>query len=297
MNAFFKSVLGLSFIAGSAGLWITAPRTVPAETFTSLTGDATRGEQVFWTGGCASCHTAEDDAQEDRILLSGGKAFVTDFGTFYAPNITPDPAHGLGDWSAVDFANAMQAGVSPDGKHYYPAFPYTSYARLNPQDVVDLWAFMQTLPPSEVANRPHDVSFPFSIRRGLGIWKVLFSHPEPVVTGDLTTAQKRGQYLVEGPAHCGECHSPRNPLGGIDYTRWLGGAPNPSGKGTIPNITPAALDWSEADIAEYLSSGFTPEYDSAGGEMAEVIENTARLSDEDRAAIAAYLKAVPRISQ
>ncbi|MBT8154377.1 cytochrome c [Epibacterium ulvae] len=296
MRNVIRGFLGLGLIGAAAGFWITAPRTIDPQTIDGLTGDAARGEQVFWAGGCASCHASPSADSDDMILLTGGKAFATDFGTFYAPNITSDPTHGIGVWRQIDLANAILAGVSPSGKHYYPAFPYTSYARLNAQDVVDLWAFMQILPPSDVASKAHDVSFPFSVRRGLGLWKQLFAHPEPVVRTDLTAEQQRGQYLVEGTGHCGECHSPRNALGGIDYARWLGGAPNPSGKGTIPNITSGALDWSEGDIAEYLSSGFTPEFDSAGGEMAEVVENTARLPQSDRDAIAAYLKAVPPVS-
>jgi mono/diheme cytochrome c family protein len=112
---------------------------------------------------------------------------------------------------------------------------------------------------------------------------------------NLSQEEEQGRYLVEVLGHCAECHTPRNRLGGLQRARWLAGAPNPSGKGNIPNITPAALDWSVGDIAEYLSSGFTPEFDTAGGSMAEVIENTARLTDADRLAIAAYLKRVPAV--
>ena len=109
----------------------------------------------------------------------------------------------------------------------------------------------------------------------------------------LTEEQAQGRYLVEALGHCGECHTPRNALGGLDRQAWLTGAPNPSGKGKIPALSPDKLNWSQADIAEYLRSGFTPDYDTAGGEMADVIENTSKLSDADRAAIAAYLQIVP----
>jgi len=136
------------------------------------------------------------------------------------------------------------------------------------------------------------VGFPFSIRAGLGLWKAAFMPRGWVVTGDLPPDVARGRYLVEGLGHCGECHTPRNIAGGLQTTRWLNGAPNPNGRGTVPNITPAALDWSSADIVAYLETGFTPEYDSAGGHMAEVVENYAKLPAQDRAAVAAYLKRV-----
>jgi len=189
----------------------------------------------------------------------------------------------------------MRAGVSREGAHYYPAFPFTSYIKAAPQDIVDLHAFLATLPASDVASKPHDVGFPFNVRRLLGGWKMLFLSDEWMLVNAPTDRLERGRYLVEALGHCGECHTPRNELGGWDRSRWLGGAPNPSGKGNIPNITPGGLDWSEGDIAEYLKSGFTPEFDVAGGEMAEVVQNTAHLTDDDRAAIAAYLKAVPAV--
>ena len=193
----------------------------------------------------------------------------------------------------------MKRGVAPDGSHYYPAFPYTSYARMKPGDVADLWAYMRSLPGSDEANQPHQVGFPFNIRRGLGLWKLVFA-PDPTRPMATVTGEKElfGQYLVEGPGHCGECHTPRSMFGGLDQSRWMGGGPNPEGKGRIPNITSGGKDtssWSAADIAEYLKSGFTPDYDTAGGSMVDVIENTSRLSDEDRAAIAAYLKVIPKV--
>lgn len=281
-------------VVGLAGFWVfTMPRQLPADTFVDLEGDPEQGETVFWAAGCASCHSAPDAQEEDRLVLAGGRAFLSDFGTFHAPNISPSDA-GIAGWTLDDFGNAMMRGVSPSGTHYYPAFPFTSYVRAAPQDVADLFAFMQTLPPSDVEDVDHDVGFPFSIRRTLGGWKLLFFR-EDWVMQDLPEDLARGRYLVEALGHCAECHTPRNALGGLDKTRWLGGAPSPDGKGSIPNITPGALDWSEADIAAYLKTGFTPDFDSAGGEMAEVVQNMSHLSDADVAAIAAYLKAVPKV--
>lgn len=226
-------------------------------------------------------------------MLAGGRRFETDFGTFIAPNISSDPAAGIGSWSTLELANALIHGTGPKGQHYYPAFPYTSYTNMTAEDIVSLHAFLRTLPAVATESKAHEVGFPFSVRRALGVWKLLFMVPGWVVEGDLTDQQIRGRYLVEALGHCAECHTPRNGLGGLKRDLWLAGAPNPSGKGRIPGLTSDQLDWSDADIAEYLKSGFTPDYDSAGGEMVEVIENTSQLTDDDRLAIAAYLKVVP----
>ena len=286
-------VLGLAGFAVFAG--ITRPaRSDPAD-FAQVTGDAARGEQVFWAGGCASCHAAPGATGEAKLVLAGGLAFKTAFGTFHAPNISPDPEKGIGGWSVTDLDSAMRHGTSPEGAHYYPAFPYTSYVHATPQDVADLHAFLMTLPTSDVPSLPHQVGFPFNQRILLGGWKMLFLKSNWVVNGDLSPAEERGRYLVEGLGHCSECHTARNALGGRDLSRWLAGGPNPDGPGRIPNITPAVLDWSEADIAEYLRSGFTPDFDSAGGGMADVVTNIAHLTGDDRDAIAAYLKRVPAV--
>lgn len=279
----------------AAGVWaLTAPGRLPAGGLEGLTGDPARGELVFWAGGCASCHAAEGARDEARLVLSGGRRLASDFGTFIAPNISPHPDAGIGGWSLGDFATAMVLGVSPEGAHYYPAFPYTSYARATPQDIADLWAFLRRLPPDATPSAPHELVFPFSIRRAIGLWKLLYAGDGGFVLAEAATPEiERGRYLAEALAHCGECHTPRNALGGLDTARWLAGAPNPSGPGTIPNITPAKLAWSEADIAAYLATGFTPDFDTAGGHMAEVVRNLANLPEEDLAAIAAYLKAVP----
>lgn len=284
-----KSIVLLAALAAGTGWVLTAPDTVDPAVYSGLQGDAARGERVFHAAGCASCHTAPKAEHSAAPVLSGGRAFGSDFGTFYAPNISSDPVNGIGTWSAIDLANAMTRGTSPDGRHYYPAFPYTTYVRSAPQDVTDLHAFLQTLPADATPSKAHDVGFPFSIRRSLGGWKLLFFRPDWVTPSG---ENERGRYLVEALGHCGECHTPRNALGGLDYSRWLGGAPNPSGRGTIPNLTPAKLDWSIPDLIEYFTSGFTPDFDSAGGEMAEVVQNLANLPKDDKQAIAAYLKAL-----
>ncbi len=285
-------VLGL---IGFAVYWfLTSPDPLPEDALAGLTADPAHGEQVFWAGGCAACHAAADATGDGKLLLAGGQKFPSPFGTFVAPNISSDAENGIGGWSALDLANAMTRGVSPDGQHYFPAFPYPSYIRADLQDVVDLHAFLQTVPASATPSLPHEVGFPFNIRRNLGGWKFLFLNKDWVVTGDLTAEEERGRYLAEALGHCGECHTPRNALGGPDRSRWLAGGPVPgSTTGTFPNITPAKLTWSVDEIVAYLETGFTPEFDSAGGHMALVVENTAKLPVGDRQALAAYLKKVP----
>lgn len=282
----------LALGGAAAGWWITAPAPLPAATFDGLVGDPVRGDLVFTAAGCASCHSAAGATEKAALVLSGGQRFPSDFGTFIAPNISPSP-QGIGGWSVADLGNALMRGVSPDGEHLYPALPYASYAKMQPQDVADIHAYMQTLPPSDTASLPHEMGFPFNIRRSLGLWKALYLNTDWVIDGDLSAEERRGREIVEGLAHCGECHTPRDALGGMDRSRWLAGAPNPSGEGTIPNITPAKLTWSTGEIVSYLTSGFTPEFDSVGGHMAHVVENMARLPDTDRQAVAAYLKKVP----
>ncbi len=280
-------------LVGLGAFWfVTMPQSVSDGELTGLTADAAAGQQVFTAAGCASCHAAPKAEAGAKLVLTGGQTFPSPFGTFTAPNISQDPDHGIGGWSESDLASAVIKGTSPDGQHYFPAFPYASYAKMTPQDAVNLHAYMQTLPTDATPSQPHDIGFPFNIRRTLGGWKMLFVSESWVLDTDDPQLQ-RGRYLVEALGHCAECHTPRNALGGLQKDNWMQGAPDPSGKGRIPGVTPAILGWSQADIAEYLNSGFTPEFDTAGGHMVEVVENTAQLTQEDREAIAAYLMALP----
>lgn len=297
-----KTVIGglvvLAAIGAGAGLWLTAPDPLPESHWQVLAApDLGNGERMFNAGGCASCHAAPGAEGDARRVMAGGLALESDFGTFHAPNISPDPAAGIGGWTLAEFGNAMKRGVGRKGEHLYPSFPYGSYARMKDQDVADLYGFMKTLPPSANVAPPHDLGFPFNIRLAVGGWKLLFFTDEPRVTLAGSDPQLAlGQYLVEGPGHCGECHTPRNALGGFKAGAWLAGGPNPDGEGTIPDITPGSKSmggWSSDDIATYLETGFTPDYDSAGGSMVDVQQNMAKLTADDRAAIAAYLKAIP----
>ncbi|MDZ4396039.1 cytochrome c [Cypionkella sp.] len=296
MSRLLSAFLAVVLLGFGGFLLLSAPQSVDVGQYEALTGDATKGELVFWAAGCASCHAAADAKGADELVLTGGQEFPSAFGTFMAPNISPDATQGIGGWTLVEFANAVTLGVGRAGEHLYPALPYNAYNKMLPQDVADLKAFMDGLPPSATPSQPHQVGFPFNIRRSLGIWKLLFENTDWVIAGDLTPEQTRGRYIAEALAHCGECHTPRNALGGLQRSAWLSGAPNPSGKGRIPNITPGKLTWSAAEVVEYLTSGFTPEFDSVGGHMAHVVENMAKLPASDRQAVAAYLQLVPAVN-
>ena len=292
-------ILVLAVLGGLSFWFLTAPSRLSDPQVAAMSaGDAVAGERMFHAGGCASCHAVPKSEGVKRFELPGGLELATPFGTFVAPNISQHQTDGIGSWSAGDFANAMLKGVSPDGAHYYPAFPYTSYARMEPKDIADLYAFLKTTPAIEGRAPDHKLGFPFNIRRGLGLWKLVNLSPEPVVPldGGVSPQIAAGRYLVEGPGHCGECHSPRDFGGSILKDAWLSGAVAAEGEGIVPNITSGdggLGDWSENDIAYYLETGFTPDFDSVGGTMVEVQRNMAELSAEDRAAIAAYLKQVP----
>ncbi len=258
-----------------------------------LTGDPAAGRLVFFAGGCESCH--KSPGQDDPLKLGGGLELKTPFGSFYPPNISPDPVDGIGAWRSVDIANALLSGVSPDGRHFYPAFPYSSYERMIPKDVADLAAFLRTLPRVKGKAPENALAFPFSIRGAIGLWKLLYFdnaglRPDP----SQSEQWNRGRYLVEGPGHCGECHTPRNFLGAMDVGRELAGAPLPDGHGKAANLRGGGfLDWTEADIVEALTSGFTPGGDVLGAGMTAVVRNLAELPESDRQAIAVYLKSLP----
>ena len=293
-----RKLVVLAVIAGLIGLgvfWVvTIPATVPASALGSHVPSLENGKTMFLIGGCSSCHATPN--QDDKTRLGGGLGLKSPFGTFYTPNISPDPNEGIGKWNEANFVTAMVKGTSPDGRHYFPAFPYTSYQRIGTGDLRDLFAYLKTLPAVQDKSKPHDVPFPFNIRRSLGGWKFLFLDGKPF-EGDPTkdAAWNRGAYLVNGPGHCAECHSPRNILGGIIAGQRFAGGPEPGGDGFVPNITQKGLSMSHDDLVKMLTTGEMPDGDTVGGEMAKVAANTARLSAEDRTAIATYIKSLPPV--
>jgi len=289
------AVVVLAVLGGVAFWLLTIPQTVAASALGPHQPDPANGRTMFIAGGCSGCHAVPDE--DDKTRLGGGLALKSPFGTFYVPNISPDRRDGIGAWSEADFVTALTKGTSPDGRHYFPAFPYTSYQRMQLADLRDLFAYIKTLPAVSGRVRDHDMTFPFGFRRGLGLWKLLYLDAKQFTPDPNKSALlNRGAYLVEGPGHCAECHSPRNFMGGIITAQRFAGGPNPEGKGWIPNITPTGLsDWSEKDIAYLLESGQTLEGDAVGGSMGEVVRHTAQLATEDRTAIAAYIKSLPPV--
>lgn len=275
----------------STGLAAALTATVPMTGHAA--GDAQRGKYVFHASGCESCHTAKGAPR-----LAGGVRINTPFGTFVTPNITPDPETGIGGWSDEDFIRAMTEGLSPDGAPYYPAFPFTSYARMTLQDLRDLKAWLDGVPAVRRDAGSHDLTFPFSIRSGLWPWRWAFFTKRPFVANPAKSLEwNRGAYLVQGPGHCGECHSPRNFVGVVDTGATLAGNSNgPEGK-SVPGLRPAndIGSWSVDDVITVLQIGLTPDGDFMGGAMIDVIENdTSKLSDADVRAIAIYLKDLPQ---
>jgi mono/diheme cytochrome c family protein len=257
-----------------------------------------RGAYLLRGGGCVACHT--DFAREGEFLAGGGP-IKTPFGTFYAPNITPDPDHGVGAWRETDFVTAMTRGVAPDGGHYYPVFPYAAYTKIGRVDLADLWAYLKTVPPVARPRRQHDLRFPFSMRLANLGWKWLYFKAGPFRPDPGRAPEwNRGAYLVEALGHCGECHTPRTRLGGLDRALTLAGTRDGPEESVVPNITPDAEtglgDWSETDIAWLLKTGFMPDGDDVQEGMGDVVEHgTSHLADADLRAIAVYLKSLPPI--
>jgi mono/diheme cytochrome c family protein len=298
----FVFIIATGAIFVLAAIWIlTLPAGVSAAALPPHTPNLANGETMFNIGGCSSCHAVPNDNPEkvDRMRLGGGLALKSPFGVFYAPNISSDARDGIGNWSEANFVTALWKGTSDHGTNLYPAFPYTSYRYMQLDDVRDLFAYLKTLPPVPSRSRRHELSFPFNERRLLGIWKLLFLGEGSFVPDPSKSAQyNRGAYLVNGPGHCAECHSPRNALGGIIESQRFAGGPSPDGSDWVPNITPVGLQrddekWSEKDIASFLDGGMMPSGDFAGGAMADVIRSTSLLSPKDRAAIANYVVALP----
>ena len=259
--------------------------------------DIANGKSLFYAGSCGTCHATPN--QSDETLLGGGQELTSGFGNFYMPNISPDPHAGIGSWTTAQFVRAVREGVSNTGANLYPALPYTSYQRMNANDLRDLFFYIKTLTPASARARGNDLKFPFTMRSGVGLWKLLYLDGQPLdAPKDKAASWQRGQYLVEGPGHCAECHSPRNALGAIADDKRFSGGPDPAGAGYVPNITPDNTGigyWSQNEIAIYLATGTTPIGTQAGGSMVPIIANMARLTVSDRQDMAEYIKTLPPV--
>jgi mono/diheme cytochrome c family protein len=257
-------------------------------------GVAKRGEYLVLAANCIECHTPSGQA-----AYSGGVAVPTPFGSYYSRNITPDATFGIGAWSDQDFLRALRDGVSPAGDLYFPAFPYTAFSQMTDRDILDIKSYLFTRQAVARPNRPTEVGFPFDWRAVIGVWRALYFNRGPIRADPSRSAEwNRGRYLAEAVVHCGECHTPRDWLGGREDDRRYAGFQLEGSDGfKAPNITtdPAAGigKWSNRDITAFLKTGITPDGDVVGSRMHEVIQGTAHLTDADRAAIATYLKSVP----
>lgn len=293
MRRWFLGIMTVIVVTGiGVGVWLLKPVESPARDLT-LVGDAGRGAYLIRLGGCVACHT---DAAGGRAVLAGGPALPTPFGTFHAPNITPHPEAGIGNWTLAQFARAMSEGEGPQG-HLYPAFPYDAYTLMSDQEIADLYAALKDIPADPTPSRPHEVAFPFNIRLAMAGWKTLFFTPgRHVADPDKSEQWNRGRYLVRGPGHCVTCHSPRNLLGGIDAGQELAGNDAGGPGGRAPSLLAVDLadeGYDAPALAQTLADGFTPNFDVLGGPMGEVIkEGTSHWTAEDREAVAAYLLGV-----
>ena len=255
-----------------------------------------RGQYLVRAGGCFSCHTAKGGEK-----LAGGRPLTTPFGTFYSPNITPDPDTGIGRWADAQFLRALRDGVRPDGANYFPVFPYPSFTGITDSNALAMKAYLFSLPPVHQKNRPHDVPFPISLRWLQTGWELLFFTPGPFQSApDRSVAYNRGAYLVTALAHCGECHTPRNLLGATQLGQQLAATPDGPDGQLVPNITPDPTTgigrWDKDEVVELLRTGATPEQSRVKGAMREVIEDGLKyLSEDDLEAIGDYLFAQPDI--
>jgi mono/diheme cytochrome c family protein len=266
-----------------SGAWIASA---------SAQGDAKRGEYLAKAGGCLGCHTED---KQDAVPYAGGRELKTPFGVFYGPNITPHQQAGIGRWTDADFMRAIRHGRRPDGANYFPAFPYPSFTNITDNDLRDLWAYLRTLPASSQPSREHDLWFVFGWRFLVTVWKWFFFTPGSFVNAQgVPDIVNRGAYLVQALGHCGECHTPRNFVGGPKRGRFVAGSKGPKGE-DVPNLTPTGLKkWSDKELQDFLVTGLTPDGELPAEAMGEVISNTtSQLTPPDLAALIAYLRSLP----
>ena len=285
---------GLLAAAILAAAWVLSAPSPGTTALPERKVDLANGETLFHAGSCGTCHRPANGGPNAPALPSGGAPFKTPVGTFYPGNLTPDPETGIGRWSAADFVNAMTRGISPEGTHDFPAFPYTSYRFMRTEDLLDLRAYLMSLPPVRAPARRAEVPLLALARRGVGLWKRFALReggfrPEPA----RGAAWNRGAYLVNGPGHCPECHTPRNVLMVMRADRALRGGKHPAGEGEVPSLVGLIARGKykdKADLALALQNGEELGYEHlASGGMGAIQSNIALLPESDALAIAEYL--------
>lgn len=293
----WSSIAGLRYGAALLGVltcaFVIRPQAAHAASPEPV-GNAQHGAVLAAAGDCAACHT---DTKAKGLPLAGGAPLATDFGVFFAPNITPDRKAGIGSWTYDDFHRAMREGKGKNGEFLYPVFPFPAFTGMTDEDIADLWAYMKTVPASAQPSKPQQAHAPYGVRPLLAGWRLLFFHEGPLkpVAGQ-SAEWNRGRYLAEAVVHCQECHSPRNALGAIETDKAYAGNPDGPDKQNAPNITqdPKAIGkLTVADLQDMLKTGLTPSGDYLGGGMAQVVEGTSKLSDADRTAIITYIRSLP----
>ena len=273
---------------------MTKPRPLEAASLPQHTADIANGERLFHASGCHSCHLPSKESGLDTASVAGGAPLHTPVGTLYPPNITPDPDTGIGKWSDADFVNAMQKGIGKEGGHLIPAFPYTSYAHMKVEDVLDIKGYLMSLAPIKNAVPAHGVVGLPIVRFGLGGWKFLgLDETKTVADASQSETWNRGKYLVDGPGHCNECHTPRTLFMTSDTSKYLAGGPHPEGDGVVPSLRDLVgrkKYKDAADLTSALQFGEMMGYSklSSGG-MGKVQTNMSKLPEADVKAIAEYI--------
>jgi len=283
----------LLVVAAAAFWWLTRGHPLPASAIPAHVASTANGEVLYHAASCFACHRPPEGSA-NRSLPSGGDPFKTPIGVFYPQNITPDPETGLGRWSESDFVNAMTRGLAPDGRHYFPAFPYMAYRAMQVTDLLDLRAYLMSLPAVRAVHPPHDVPQLGLARRGVGLWKRVGLARAPFAParggGDSWT---RGAYLVNAPGHCGECHTPKDWLMIEDLGRHLAGGPHPGGEGKVPSLRGLLAREKYEDTAHLtlaLQNGEELGYENlSSGGMGRIQESLAKLPAADVRAISEYL--------
>jgi mono/diheme cytochrome c family protein len=296
----------MNLLRSFTGLLLVIGLLAAADVYAADTESITRGKYLYDAADCYSCHGGPRAGQNSGVpsgspkLPSGGLGLDTPFGTFRSPNITPDMQYGIGAWSQAEFKAALRNGIGRKGEYLFPVFPYTSFSKLTDRDMEDMYAYIMTLSAVPLPNKPHEAKPPFGWRALLIFWRALFFTAGPI---RIETARgedwNRGNYLVHAVAHCEECHTPRNFLGGLKLSGSFSGNIGGPDKQNAPNITSDVKTgigiWSIADIEQLLKTGMTPGSDIIGSGMKAVVQGTSKLTDADRHAMAVYLKSIPPI--